>query len=96
MDKEQIKKLLNIGKTGRIDFCVNCALRKTGWACEEGYEDKYICPISYDTQAKIRCPINEYPNRKDLRDEISQFILESLSDKEKTKIFWEIMNRKND
>lgn len=95
-DKEEIKKLLNIGEMEGIEFCVKCALSKQGWACEDGYEDKYVCPRTYDAQMKIHCPINEYPDRRDLRDKVGQFILESLSEKEKTKIFWKIMNQKDD
>ena len=44
MVKDEVRELLNIGKTGGIDFCVKCALSRMGWALEEGCEEKYLCP----------------------------------------------------
>lgn len=93
MDKDEVRELLNINKTGGINFCVKCALSKMGWALEEGYEEKYLCPVAYEKQRETHCPINKYPNRKELCKEIDKFILIELSEKEKEKLFWEVLGK---
>lgn len=84
---KEVKELLNIGKEDRIEFCTKCALNKQGWALQDGYEKDYVCPIAYHLQNDYDCPINKYPNREDLCEEIDKFIISSLDSKEKHRLF---------
>lgn len=94
---EEIKKILNIGKPNRIEFCLSCVVRKNGWKVEEDKTElgeNYLCPIAYNLQSEYNCPINKYPNREELREEIDRFLIASLDEKEKIKLLENILKSK--